>query len=218
MKRIIQVFILVVGMLLVLTAWYVIKVGYLVSDERETVQSVKSQTETTMSKVRRGEYLTQVANCSGCHTNTGGALYAGGKVVQSEFGNFVVPNITPDSRTGIGRWSVNDFGRHYISESYLMVGCYILHFRTRTMHSYREKMQRQCLLISKVYLRLTNHLLPINYVFRITNGHYWRFGAPFIFVRKPISRILVGPLTGIVVRILSMDWGIAAPATAVEIC
>ncbi|MFZ6849821.1 cytochrome c [Undibacterium sp. RuRC25W] len=109
MKRIIQVFILVVGMLLVLTAWYVIKVGYLVSDERETVQSVKSQTETTMSKVRRGEYLTQVANCSGCHTNTGGALYAGGKVVQSEFGNFVVPNITPDSRTGIGRWSVNDF-------------------------------------------------------------------------------------------------------------
>src|SRR5450830_923254 len=99
-----------------------------------------------------------------------------------------------------------------------MVGCYILHFRTRTMHSYREKMQRQCLLISKVYLRLTNHLLPINYVFRITNGHYWRFGAPFIFVRKPISRILVGPLTGIVVRILSMDWGIAAPATAVEIC
>lgn len=60
---------------------------------------------------QRGEYLARVGNCAGCHTAPGGPPYAGGRVVQSEFGTFYAPNLTPDSETGIGAWSAADFRR-----------------------------------------------------------------------------------------------------------
>jgi mono/diheme cytochrome c family protein len=56
-------------------------------------------------KVKKGEYLVNIAGCQGCHTPSlaGGEKFAGpGTAVFSA-------NISPDPSTGIGRWSEQDF-------------------------------------------------------------------------------------------------------------
>ncbi len=60
---------------------------------------------------KRGEYLIRAAGCVACHTdikNNGGYL-AGGPPIETQFGTFYAPNITPDSEHGIGGWSLGDF-------------------------------------------------------------------------------------------------------------
>lgn len=59
----------------------------------------------------RGAYLAAAAGCDLCHTAHGGAPYAGGRVLKTRFGAVVTPNITPDRRAGIGRWSASDFAQ-----------------------------------------------------------------------------------------------------------
>ncbi|RUL65046.1 cytochrome c [Dyella dinghuensis] len=61
--------------------------------------------------IAKGRYLATVGDCMSCHTEQGGAPYAGGRVIATPFGNIPVPNITPDPEHGIGRWSVDDFWR-----------------------------------------------------------------------------------------------------------
>jgi mono/diheme cytochrome c family protein len=60
-----------------------------------------------------GLYLSKAAGCVGCHTvNKAGATpYAGGRALETPFGTFYGPNITPDKETGIGTWSDADFKR-----------------------------------------------------------------------------------------------------------
>jgi cytochrome c5 len=63
--------------------------------------------------VKRGEYLAQMGDCIACHTNTKGgtAAYAGGLSIDTPFGTFYSPNITPDKETGIGKWTEANFIR-----------------------------------------------------------------------------------------------------------
>jgi mono/diheme cytochrome c family protein len=63
--------------------------------------------------VARGAYLAAAAGCDQCHTDTknGGAPYAGGRAMATEFGTVETPNLTPDRATGIGDWSQDDFVR-----------------------------------------------------------------------------------------------------------
>lgn len=63
--------------------------------------------------VRRGAYLAAAANCIGCHTADlpGAAKFAGGGKVPTPFGVYYSRNITPDTATGIGAWSEEDFLR-----------------------------------------------------------------------------------------------------------
>jgi mono/diheme cytochrome c family protein len=62
---------------------------------------------------RRGEYVFNIAGCLGCHTDSkhGGKPLAGGRPLNTPFGVFYSPNITPDATTGIGKWSLDDFRR-----------------------------------------------------------------------------------------------------------
>jgi mono/diheme cytochrome c family protein len=62
-------------------------------------------------QIARGSYLTRAGNCMACHTVRGGKEYAGGRNIATPFGNIVSPNITPDSETGIGKWTSDDFWR-----------------------------------------------------------------------------------------------------------
>ncbi|MFC4270511.1 c-type cytochrome [Sneathiella chungangensis] len=59
----------------------------------------------------RGAYLTAASGCYGCHTDikNGGKPFAGGRALETPFGIFYTPNITPDAETGIGGWSDADF-------------------------------------------------------------------------------------------------------------
>ncbi|MGB6489514.1 MAG: c-type cytochrome [Steroidobacteraceae bacterium] len=61
-------------------------------------------------QIERGRYLTIAADCAGCHTNPqNGRPYAGGRPIQTPFGNVLAANITPDRQTGIGGWSNAEF-------------------------------------------------------------------------------------------------------------
>jgi hypothetical protein len=59
----------------------------------------------------RGAYLARIGNCMLCHTERGGAAYAGGRPLETPFGTVYAGNITPDATTGIGRWSAAQFRR-----------------------------------------------------------------------------------------------------------
>jgi mono/diheme cytochrome c family protein len=61
--------------------------------------------------IAKGRYLAAAGDCVSCHTARGGALYAGGRMLPTPFGNIPAPNITPDGDTGIGAWTFNDFWR-----------------------------------------------------------------------------------------------------------
>lgn len=61
----------------------------------------------------QGEYIFRAAGCHGCHTDEkhGGKALAGRRALETPFGIFYSPNITPDPETGIGKWSEADFIR-----------------------------------------------------------------------------------------------------------
>lgn len=61
--------------------------------------------------VARGEYVFDAAGCAGCHTAPEGERLAGGRALDTPFGTFRTPNITPDPEHGIGGWSDADFAR-----------------------------------------------------------------------------------------------------------
>lgn len=61
--------------------------------------------------IERGAYLARAANCAACHTDRGGAAYAGGKGIATPFGTVYASNLTPDGPTGIGSWSPAHFWR-----------------------------------------------------------------------------------------------------------
>jgi mono/diheme cytochrome c family protein len=61
--------------------------------------------------IERGKYLARAAGCVTCHTANGdnAVPLAGGHRLETPFGTFYGPNITPDKQTGIGDWSDEDF-------------------------------------------------------------------------------------------------------------
>ncbi len=70
-----------------------------------------AQAQTSDPAVERGRYLAVAGNCVSCHTQEGGQKFAGGLAFETPFGTLYSTNITPDSATGIGKWSEADFVR-----------------------------------------------------------------------------------------------------------
>jgi mono/diheme cytochrome c family protein len=61
-------------------------------------------------QIERGRYLTIVGDCAACHTLPGsGHDLAGGRAIETPFGELLAPNITPDLSTGIGAWTDEEF-------------------------------------------------------------------------------------------------------------
>lgn len=61
--------------------------------------------------LERGRVLAAAGYCATCHTAAGGAPYAGGFPIESNFGIIYSTNITADPTDGIGRWSEEAFAR-----------------------------------------------------------------------------------------------------------
>ena len=62
----------------------------------------------------RGEKIFWIGGCASCHAAAGAKgderlKLGGGRVLATEFGDFVPPNISPDRAHGIGDWSAGDF-------------------------------------------------------------------------------------------------------------
>lgn len=64
-----------------------------------------------VATVEKGEALARLGDCAVCHTAATGADYAGGYPLPTPFGTLYSSNITPDEKTGIGRWSLPAFRR-----------------------------------------------------------------------------------------------------------
>jgi len=61
-------------------------------------------------QIERGRYLTIAGDCAACHTLPGsGYDFAGGRAIETPFGQILTPNITPDPETGIGAWTDEEF-------------------------------------------------------------------------------------------------------------
>lgn len=63
------------------------------------------------AQIALGKYLALAGNCANCHTARGGALYAGGRAIETPFGRVYSSNLTPDLKTGLGSWTPENFWR-----------------------------------------------------------------------------------------------------------
>ena len=61
--------------------------------------------------IAKGQQLAALGDCAVCHTQTGRAINAGGRPLETPFGIIYSTNITPDIETGIGAWSYPAFER-----------------------------------------------------------------------------------------------------------
>jgi mono/diheme cytochrome c family protein len=90
------------------------------------LQAAESAQTDVKPDLERGRQVFLAASCATCHTDEehNGEPLAGGYALETDFGTFYTPNITPDPETGIGNWSDEEFvtalqqgiapdGRHY---------------------------------------------------------------------------------------------------------
>ncbi|WP_341304452.1 cytochrome c [Pseudomonas sp. TMP25] len=96
----------------------------------------------------KGEYLTRAANCVACHTVPGGEPFAGGVEFKLPFGSLFSPNITPDTKTGIGAWTDDEF----VSAMQTGVGRDGKHYYPAFPYTAYSKMSRDDILAIKGYL------------------------------------------------------------------
>jgi len=75
------------------------------------LSSAAPRVAASAGQVARGEALTRAGDCTGCHTARGGRFLAGGRAIETPFGNVFASNLTPDAETGLGRWSADEFWR-----------------------------------------------------------------------------------------------------------
>lgn len=67
---------------------------------------------TSTDALARGEYLVTAGGCLSCHRgqrSDDDLSLSGGLALESDFGTFYAPNITPDPETGVGNWTGRDF-------------------------------------------------------------------------------------------------------------
>ncbi|HKW53709.1 MAG TPA: cytochrome c [Stellaceae bacterium] len=75
----------------------------------DSAASAATRDRQDFATIERGRYLAVVGDCAACHTEAGGKPYAGGRAIETPFGNLLASNLTPDRDTGIGAWSDDDF-------------------------------------------------------------------------------------------------------------
>lgn len=74
------------------------------------VATSAAASEQDFTQVEKGRYLATAADCVACHTvPNGGQRFAGGRPIETPFGNITSANITPDNDTGIGAWTDEQF-------------------------------------------------------------------------------------------------------------
>ncbi|MEZ0308760.1 MAG: c-type cytochrome, partial [Ramlibacter sp.] len=97
---------LLVGILVVVAL-----VAYLNFRGEDRIHDAPPITPPSGEKVARGAYLAKAGNCMACHTERGGAPFAGGRAIDTPFGTVYSSNLTPHRDEGIGSWSPDHFWR-----------------------------------------------------------------------------------------------------------
>ncbi len=74
--------------------------------------SSSAQLSDSPAAIGRGEYLVIAGGCISCHRGEEDEeSFVGGLALETDFGTFFAPNITPDMETGVGNWQAKDFLR-----------------------------------------------------------------------------------------------------------
>ena len=76
--------------------------------------NMSDEVSSSDEEIEKGKYLVTAGGCISCHrgqTELTSETLAGGLGIETEFGTFYAPNITPDTSTGIGSWKAEDFIR-----------------------------------------------------------------------------------------------------------
>jgi mono/diheme cytochrome c family protein len=61
--------------------------------------------------IERGQSLVTAGDCISCHTADKNKPFAGDRPIDTPFGVIYSPNLTPDDKTGLGKWSEEDVYR-----------------------------------------------------------------------------------------------------------
>ncbi|MGN6382751.1 MAG: c-type cytochrome [Dyella sp.] len=109
MKWLIRSFLVLLVLALGAVGWWLFAAHRGDASLAQTGQLTAGENLSDPALIERGKYLATVGDCAACHTQRGGAPFAGGHEVPTPFGNIPTPNITPDDETGLGRWSFADF-------------------------------------------------------------------------------------------------------------
>jgi mono/diheme cytochrome c family protein len=96
---------------LLLSALLFWRVAALNQQDESAITTTSADPAPTALQVQRGTYLARAGNCLACHTQAGGAAYAGGEGIRTPFGMVYGGNLTPDKQTGLGNWQAADFWR-----------------------------------------------------------------------------------------------------------
>jgi mono/diheme cytochrome c family protein len=96
--------------------------------------------------IERGRYLATVGDCTACHSAPSGQFLAGGRSIETPFGNLVAPNITPDRETGIGAWSDETF------YNAMHIGVSNVHLYPAMPYPYYTKASREDIMAIRAWL------------------------------------------------------------------
>ena len=86
-------------------------IGYPFSLPSDEAIMARLSLDLSSQEVAQGKYLAVAGNCASCHTTVEGQLMAGGVPFETPYGRIYSTNITPDSATGLGDWTLPDFVR-----------------------------------------------------------------------------------------------------------
>ncbi|MGR7483674.1 c-type cytochrome [Klebsiella aerogenes] len=76
-----------------------------------TIQTIPSSYAQEVSSEERGRYLSIAADCGACHTTDTSKPFSGGLKIATPVGDIYSTNITPDKKTGIGNYTIEEFSR-----------------------------------------------------------------------------------------------------------
>jgi mono/diheme cytochrome c family protein len=99
----------IIGAIVLLLAVVLFAALFIGPRDRTTGEAPPPSASLGATSVERGRALVTIADCRPCHTAQGGKDFAGGRAIPTPFGTFYSPNITPDTETGIGSWTSEDF-------------------------------------------------------------------------------------------------------------
>ena len=113
LKRVIKVVVVLVGVLVLAAGSIATYAATTWDNDRYgeyPLPALSASTDTAI--IARGRYLALgPAHCVDCHTPPGAAPFSGGVKFVLPVGEFYTPNVTPDSTTGIGRYSDPEIAR-----------------------------------------------------------------------------------------------------------
>ncbi len=108
----IQRLIVAIVAIAVLAIAVVLLLGYTVGSYPE-IAAVQTPQRSAFGEatIARGRELASIGNCAACHSADNREPLAGGRPLETPYGVIYADNITPDTGTGIGAWSLAAFTR-----------------------------------------------------------------------------------------------------------